>query len=61
MKVKATGWVALGFAKEAPNSMKDYDVAIGGVNANGTAYINVREYFLCCAILCIYVQEGEES
>ena len=41
-KVKTTGWVAFGFAKQDPNAMRGYDVAIGGVTTGGTAYINVR-------------------
>lgn len=45
LKVKTTGWVGFGFAKETSKSMKGYDVAIGGVDANGRAYINVRADF----------------
>ena len=38
--VKATGWVAFGFAKQAPTNMENYDVAVGGVY-NGQGYLRV--------------------
>ena len=41
--VKATGWVAFGFATTAPADMENYDVAVGGVR-NGVGYIKARCY-----------------
>ena len=38
--VKATGWVAFGFAR-ARGNMLDYDVAVGGV-WNGKGYLEVN-------------------
>ena len=41
VEARATGWVGFGFAETAPNNMRDYDVAIGGVLRNGTGYLKV--------------------
>ncbi|PFX12052.1 DBH-like monooxygenase protein 2-like, partial [Stylophora pistillata] len=38
VQVRTTGWVGFGVAEVAPNMMKYYDVAIGGVSDNGTSY-----------------------
>ena len=38
--VKATGWIAFGFARNGPSKMVDYDVAVGGV-FNGQGYLKV--------------------
>ena len=38
--VKATGWIAFGFARNGPSKMVDYDVAVGGV-LNGQGYLKV--------------------
>ncbi|KAL9982002.1 hypothetical protein ACROYT_G010781 [Oculina patagonica] len=35
VEVRATGWVGFGVAENAPTNMVGYDVAIGGVNAEG--------------------------
>ena len=42
VEVRATGWVGFGFAENAPNSMMNYDVAVGGVFPNGSGYLRVR-------------------
>lgn len=42
VEVRATGWVGFGVAENAPTNMVGYDVAIGGVMANGTGYLQVR-------------------
>ncbi|XP_022802400.1 uncharacterized protein LOC111339933 [Stylophora pistillata] len=42
VQVRTTGWVGFGVAEVAPNMMKYYDVAIGGVTDNGTSYL--RDY-----------------
>ncbi|KAJ7373447.1 DBH-like monooxygenase protein 1 [Desmophyllum pertusum] len=34
LEVKATGWVALAFAKEKSTSMKEYDACLGSVDGN---------------------------
>ena len=40
MKCKTTGWCAVAFTTGDGKSMKDYDIALGGV-ASGTGYIGV--------------------
>ena len=40
VEVRATGWIGFGFATQAPNNMRDYDVAVGGVTG-GSGYIKV--------------------
>lgn len=34
LEVRATGWVALAFAKEKSTSMKNYDACLGSVDGN---------------------------
>ena len=41
VEAQTKGWVAFGFAKQAPNSMKDYDVIVGGVLDSGQGYLYV--------------------
>ena len=41
LEVQTKGWVAFGFAKQAPNSMRDYDVIVGGVLDSGQGYLYV--------------------
>lgn len=43
VEVRATGWVGFGFALNAPNDMKNYDVAVGGVPSDRSGYIRVCE------------------
>lgn len=49
VKVKAAtaGWVGFGFALRAPTSMKNYDVAVGGVWPNGSVYLKVGNSSAC--------------
>lgn len=42
VEVRATGWVGFGFAENAPNNMRSYDVAVGGVFPNESGYLKVR-------------------
>lgn len=42
LTVNTTGWVGFGFAQDkAPNMMMGYDVALGTVYSNGSAYLKV--------------------
>lgn len=41
LEVKTKGWVSFGFTT-TPTGMKNYDIAIGWVNANGKAYLQVN-------------------
>ena len=43
VEVRTTGWVGFGFALNAPNSMQNYDVAVGGVLNNGSGYLQVSK------------------
>ena len=43
VEVRTTGWVGFGFALTAPNNMRNYDVAVGGVLSNGSGYLAVRK------------------
>ena len=47
VEVKARGWVGFGFATQAPNSMRGYDVAVGGVRGGSEGYLKV-EYLPYC-------------
>ena len=40
--VRATGWVGFGFSLNPPPGMMNYDVAVGGVFNNGSAYLQVQ-------------------
>ncbi|KAL9970134.1 hypothetical protein ACROYT_G022461 [Oculina patagonica] len=39
VEVRTTGWIGFGIARQAPNTMVDYDVAVGGVLTDGTGYL----------------------
>ncbi|XP_068696487.1 uncharacterized protein [Montipora foliosa] len=41
--VRATGWVGFGFSLNPPPGMMNYDVAVGGVLSNGSAYL--QDYY----------------
>ena len=41
VEAQTTGWVSFGFAKRAPDSMRDYDVVVGGVVNGNTGYLYV--------------------
>ena len=41
LDVEALGWIGFGFAKDAPNSMKDYDIVVGGAMDFGGGYLYV--------------------
>ena len=45
MTCKATGWCAVGFTTNpGGRGMVNYDIAAGGVAANGTSYLEVSLY-----------------
>ena len=60
VEVRGTGWIGFGFALNAPNNMTYYDVAVGGVFENGTAYLQVQQQKLtvtiCRTALCQFVK-----
>ena len=43
VEVRATGWIGLGVANQAPNNMFWYDVGVGGV-FNGSGYLQVNGF-----------------
>lgn len=46
LEVKATGWVALAFAKEKSRNMEDYDTCLGYVSGE-TKILNVSALDIC--------------
>ena len=45
LEVQAQGWIGFGFSKKAPQSMKDYDIIIGGALDAGGGYLYVSTIF----------------
>ena len=46
VEVRSTGWIGFGVATQAPNTMIDYDVAVGGV-LGGVGYLQVNGLWAC--------------
>ena len=41
VEVRTMGWVSFGFTT-TPQGMNNYDIAVGWIDANGTAYLQVN-------------------